>query len=184
MGFWDAVGSVFTSAKCLTGFHGGKWTPVKGQPKCHLEKTCPDCDKHITKVKHEGGEWKHIHGKPECHKEITCIHCNEHMNKKFFHKWDGQFKPRSDFYRSCTEERRCVYCNKVETRLVHDFSKEEVNEFSCRITKVCARCGFKKQTYQTDHQWGNWHFPYASDDKSYKVRECSRCGETEKLRRS
>ena len=50
MSFWDKVQSVALAAKCFSGWHAGKYTPIADEPKCHLEKVCPDCRKYLTKI--------------------------------------------------------------------------------------------------------------------------------------
>lgn len=90
MGIWDKVKSAAISAKCMTGWHAGDYTPIEREPKCHLEKTCPDCNKYVTTVEHKFGSWNYLsHGRCDASKE--CIHCG-HAETEIRHEYKAQGK--------------------------------------------------------------------------------------------
>lgn len=60
MSFFQSVKKIAITEKCKIGWHAGEYTNIEDQPECHLEKTCPDCSKHITKISHKYNKWRYI----------------------------------------------------------------------------------------------------------------------------
>ena len=114
MGLWDSIKKVATKAKCGIGFHGGTFRTPDGKPKCHLEKTCPDCMELITERKH----------------------AYEHDWKNAPFDYSSQIK--------CTRAQGCIHCGEIQKKEVHEeYRKLGVNA-RCQVVKACTRCGHEK----------------------------------------
>lgn len=105
MGLFDKIKNIATKVKCATGFHAGTFTHIDGKPECFFEKTCPDCNKYVTKKNHKYSGWEDYKNPRSCFKEHHCIHC-DHKDTKEFHQ--GYIKKGHDDYCTIIEEcRRC-----------------------------------------------------------------------------
>lgn len=136
MGFFDKVKSMAMKAKCATGFHAGSFTSIHGEPKCRLEKTCPDCFEHVTKTSHKYGDWEN-------------------------YKRHG----------SCTKERHCVYCDEVDTKVIHEgYVRKGLDDY-CTVIEECSRCGDRKKGKE-EHMWHKNPGKYEDD---HIVETCVRC---------
>jgi hypothetical protein len=133
MSFWDKVKNVATSAKCMTGFHAGEYKPIKGKPKCNLEKTCPDCDKYLTKTQHKYTDWEYIK-EDKCDSKKECVYC-QFEEKKVRHQWVNRTN-------RCKVYKNCKRCKKQE------FVHEKHGPWTAGVahpdgmqTFICSGCG-------------------------------------------
>jgi len=76
MGFFDKIKSIATASKCKIGVHAGEWSHIEGEPECQFEKTCPDCNKYLTKSEHEYSEWKY-EDESSCDATRECSLCGD-----------------------------------------------------------------------------------------------------------
>lgn len=76
MSFWDSVKKIGVSAKCLAGMHEGNFQHIQGKPKCHAEKTCPNCNKNIEDIFHKYTR-PHYVSEHSCDFKSSCEHCGE-----------------------------------------------------------------------------------------------------------
>ncbi len=76
MGFMDKLKSFATASKCKIGAHAGEWSQISDKPECQLEKTCPNCNKYLTKSNHEYGDWQ-FEDESSCDATRECTHCGE-----------------------------------------------------------------------------------------------------------
>ena len=135
MGFWDKVKSVASSAKCLTGWHGGEYAPIPGKPECHVEKTCPDCHEHVTSVKHKYGDWEYIKF-GECRAFHECVYCGE-QETSVRHQYEKKGKDAS-----CREIERCTNCGDEKLgRAKHNWVEILGHEVSIQGKRKCKDCG-------------------------------------------
>lgn len=137
MGLWDAVKRVALSTKCATGFHSGEWSPIAGEPECHLEKTCPDCDKYLTKIEHNFDSWQFLKEK-SCDSIRSCIYCNEKQNSVRHYSWVTE-KIDCKIYRECE---RCKTREFVKTEhgpwyagIAHPDGMQDFTCSGCGITE-------------------------------------------------
>lgn len=133
MGFWDSVKKAATSAKCIAGFHSGEYRRAEGKPECNMEMTCPDCNKHLTKVEHKFGKWEFLQ-ENKCDAIRKCVFCGE-AEKAIKHQW-VQSKNK------CQVERDCERCR------AHEFVRVEHGHWSAGVahpdgmqTFTCVDCG-------------------------------------------
>lgn len=135
-GVLDTVKSAALKAKCATGLHAGNFQPVVGKPKCNLEKTCPDCDKRVTKVNHKFDEYKYVHNH-KCEISRSCIHCNE-IETSEKHQ---EFKEIAiDDY--CRPKEECVRCRTQRIgKEKHSWTKSSITSPSeSTVEWWCTRC--------------------------------------------
>jgi len=142
MSFWDKIKDIAMSAKCMTGWHGGNYTPIKNKPQCNLEKTCPDCGEYVTTIKHKFSDWKF----PNRYAPVTSMY-----EAKFI----------------CQAEKKCIFCDKVEHKIIHNLYEDGKNS-NCKIIKKCKYCSHE-ELGATKHNWSNMQ------DK----RKCRDCGKIE-----
>lgn len=133
MGWLDKVKEVATKAKCATGFHAGDFTQVAGKPKCHLEKTCPDCNKHIEHFAHEIINSEQYDQPSSCVITSKCKHC-EFTRSKEVH--ESFYTVGKDSY--CRIKERCSRCGHTRIgREDHTWVKmtgnysDETEKYSC-----------------------------------------------------
>jgi len=138
---WDKVKVAAVKAKCTVGFHSGSEKNVDGKPLCYYEKTCSDCAKVISSVRHNyPHEW---HDAPydygssvSCARVQNCIHCNS-VAKREIHEEYREVGING----RCEEVYACARCGKEETRDVrHSFYRAGSTESGSVILK-CTRCG-------------------------------------------
>ena len=141
MGFFDSVKKIAISAKCMAGWHGGKYSQIEGKPKCHLGKTCPDCKKYITTFYHQ------------------------------YSGWGDYKKPRS-----CEQERKCVHCGHIDTRIEHQSFKIKGKDDYCTEILECVRCGYKKRG-EEDHNWSKTTC-FENANFGHIEERCINCGKT------
>jgi len=79
---------------------------------------------------------------------------------------------------SCTQERVCAVCGKVEERNAsHQFGEwEYIQSDSCRQFRKCSRCN-EKEFADAEHKFGAWQ--YHTENSCEVRRSCSHCGFTE-----
>lgn len=148
MGLWDAIKKAAVTAKCATGWHAGTYTPVSGEPKCHLEKTCPDCGKHLTTTKHNYTDWRYI-SSGKCDMERTCTYCNK---KEFKVKHDYRVIGKD---KECHVIESCTRCKAEKTGFLVRHDYEEIGHediFSCRVIEKCRDCGYQRIGAER-HDW-------------------------------
>jgi len=135
MGFWDKVKSAAISAKCMAGWHAGTYTPIEGEPLCHLEKTCPDCNKYITKIEHKFNNWEYLdYGK--CDVEHTCIHCNY---KEYGVKHNYEKIGKND---ECRIIEICKRCGDEQLgEIEHNWIRIAGRELKIHGKRKCKDCG-------------------------------------------
>ena len=137
MGIWDKVKSVAISAKCMTGWHAGDYTPISAKPKCNLEKTCPDCNNYVTTVKHKFDGWEYLsHGRCDAQKE--CIHCG-HKENEVRHEYKAQGKDSK-----CCVIEVCNRCqDKKSGREDHSWIKIPFTNSDVKANgkRKCKDCG-------------------------------------------
>lgn len=135
MGFWGVVKSVALSAKCLTGWHAGNWSHIQGKPKCFMEKTCPDCSKHVTTKKHSFGEWRKINYST-CDSVRECEYCGS-VEQKIMHDYENNGKDEN-----CRLIKKCRSCGAKEIgREDHEWLTIFDNEVKVGGKRKCKRCG-------------------------------------------
>lgn len=135
MGFWDVVKSVALSAKCSTGWHAGEWSHVSGKPQCFVEKTCPDCHKHVTTNKHTFGEWRRI-DYSSCNSVRECTHCSS-SEQKIIHEYQNNGKDEN-----CRIIEKCQHCGGQRMgRTDHEWIKIFDHEVKVGGSRKCKRCG-------------------------------------------
>ena len=135
MGFFDTLKKAAVSAKCATGWHAGNYTPIDGEPLCHLEKTCPDCDKYVTTVKHKFDEWEYLqYG--SCNAEHKCIHCG-HTEQKVLHEYKEKGKDTN-----CRIIEVCSRCGDEKFgREKHNWISMGSHELKVQGKRKCKDCG-------------------------------------------
>ena len=135
MGFWDVVKSVALSAKCSTGWHAGNWSHIPGKPECFMEKTCPDCNKHVTTKKHSYGDWRKI-DYSSCDSVRECKHCGS-TEQQIIHDYENHGKDEN-----CRLIKKCRCCGVQEVgREDHEWIKLFDNELKIEGQRKCRRCG-------------------------------------------
>lgn len=138
MGFWDKVKKAAISAKCLTGWHGGRYTPIAGKPQCNVEKTCPDCNEHITDIKHKFNDWQFVRttSSHRCDSFRNCIHCGAEEIKRI-HTFEERGKDSDcrviEKCSNCFEERK----GRTEHKWVHIMG----HEIRVQGKRKCFDCG-------------------------------------------
>lgn len=145
MGLFDKIKNLATKAKCAAGFHSGTYTHIKGEPECHIEMTCSDCGKHITKKDHKYTDWEDYKEYLSCFKERHCIHCN-HKQKKEFH--EGYAEVDQDDY--CTMIEECKRCgHRKKGREAHIWVKIPGSYDDEYVRYSCARCNKEERRAKT-----------------------------------
>ena len=138
MGFWDKVKSVAVSAKCMTGWHAGDYEHIKGKPLCHMGKTCPDCKKYVTTMKHEYNDWKYL-TYDKCDSVKECIHCG-HKESEVRHTFEENGKDSN-----CKVIKICSRCNLKEVGgarhewITIPFTNHEIK---AKGKRKCKDCGY------------------------------------------
>lgn len=138
MGFWDKVKSAATSAKCLTGWHAGDYSPISGKPHCNVEKTCPDCNKYITAIKHKFNEWQYINSvhSHKCDSFRSCIHCDVQETKRLH-----EFKEKGK-NSSCRIIEQCSVCHEEQLgRTSHNWTQLMGRDLKIQGKRKCRDCG-------------------------------------------
>jgi len=133
MGLWDSIKKAATSAKCMAGLHAGQYQREAGKPECNLEKTCPDCNKHLTKIEHKFGEWKYLQD-DKCNSTRSCDYCKEPENS-IRHQW-MQSKSQCQIHKVCE---RCGAREFVRTE--HGPWHAGVAHPDGMQTFTCSSCG-------------------------------------------
>jgi len=165
MGLWDKVKSVAMSAKCMTGWHAGEYTSIEGKPKCNLEKTCPDCNKYMTKISHKMSSWNYLFDR-KCDAVCHCIHCNFEV-----------IEVRHNYHevRQGTECRYIDTCDRCgdmkQSKIRHNY-EERGKDSNCRIIEVCKDCGDKKSGRENH----NFLSIAGHDLKVNGQKKCKDCG--------
>ena len=133
MGLWDSIKKAATSAKCMAGLHAGEYHSIAGQPECNLEKTCPDCDKYLTKVEHKFGSWEYLQDK-KCDSIRSCVYCHK-QEESVRHQW-VQSKSQ------CQVHKDCERCGTHElVRIEHGPWSAGVAHPDGMQTFICSGCG-------------------------------------------
>ncbi|SNY97907.1 hypothetical protein SAMN04488142_2516 [Halomonas sp. hl-4] len=136
MSFWKKVKTVATSAKCFSGWHSGNYSQMKNKPKCHLEKTCPDCGEYLAKKNHIFTRWEHIDSFT-CKAERECLHC-QHTESKMMHAYERVEKDPVN----CKIIRRCVRCNDKQIgHAEHNWLHQSEEDIKNGKRKECKDCG-------------------------------------------
>jgi len=138
MAFWDVVKNIANSAKCASGWHAGDYSHRSRKPKCHMEKTCPDCGKHVTKEVHKYGDWKYPTS--TCDAKRVCIHCG-HDEFKVIHNYE---RVRKDS--NCRIIEQCNRCHdekigRAEHEWITLFGREMKTTDKKRKCKNCGELG-------------------------------------------
>jgi len=143
MGFLDKVTNKVTElakkAKCATGFHAGTFVPINGQPKCHKEKTCPDCGNHVTAIEHKFPDWKSVEYKEyrSCLKKRKCEYCQHEERKEIHEGFENTWK-KDDY---CFEIEICTRCeHKKRGSEKHIWEKKIGNYDDDTVTEYCIDC--------------------------------------------
>lgn len=114
MGLWDSIKSAATKAKCGMGFHGGDLRNPEGMPRCHLEKTCPDCGELVSEKRHAYPlEWK-----------------------------DAPYDHSSQI--RCNRIQECTHCGDIAKKEIHAEYRELGKNANCQIILECKKCGKEK----------------------------------------
>lgn len=138
MGFWDKVKSVANSAKCMTGWHAGEYNHIYGMPECHLEKICPDCDKYVTKIKHNFNDWRYTNNSfsQPCDSVRTCIHCEE-QETKVIHQYEKNGKDSN-----CRVVEKCKRCGDEQLKSAsHNWISIAGHDLKVQGKRKCKDCG-------------------------------------------
>lgn len=140
MSFFNTLKNMASKAKCATGFHSGKFTQINGEPECFYEKTCPDCDKYLTKKTHKYSNWNDYKKPRNCFKDRECIYC-DHTETKEFHAGYRQ-KGKDDY---CTIIEECGRCGHTKKgREEHMWVKMPGNYEDEHVRFSCASCNKEK----------------------------------------
>lgn len=135
MSFWNAVKKIAVAAKCTAGIHAGNWSKTPGNPDCQLQKTCPDCNKHVTTTKHVYGEWRYPNY-ASCEAVRECTHCGS-VDQDVRHSY--QKTGKND---ECKIINRCIRCNHEELgREDHSWIKILDHEVKVGGKRKCKDCG-------------------------------------------
>lgn len=171
MSLWNKVKGAAKSVKCMTNWHAGQFTPIEGKPKCHLEKTCPDCNKYVTKKSHKFGEWSYVRA-DRCDRESSCIHCDD---KKHDIKHNHQMVRKE--LGTCREILECARCRDEKMGNVsHNFKLVGKDSSTCEPIKECTDCGVKTKE-RAQHDWisiGSVELKVKTQNGSQ--RKCRTCG--------
>ena len=138
MGFWDKVKSVAVSAKCIAGWHAGEYTHIQGKPECHTEKTCPDCEKYVTKQIHKFTDWKFTNNSMNnpCDSIRNCIHCN-HQEQMIRHQYEKNGKDSN-----CRIIEKCKRCGDEKLGSEsHNWLNIMGHEIKAQGKRKCKDCG-------------------------------------------
>lgn len=139
MGFWDAVKSVATSAKCATGWHAGSWEHDIGNPECHKKKVCPDCNKLVKTKKHQFSSWEK-QSYSTCNSNRTCNHCG-HIEAEIRHDYNPIGKDEN-----CHIIEKCKDCGDKKTgRADHEWVTLFNHEMKVNGKRKCKRCHFQEK---------------------------------------
>lgn len=134
-GMLNSVKNAAVKAKCASGYHAGKFEPITGMPKCELEKTCPDCDKYVTKTNHSFGEEEYVDPNI-CEMKKTCIHCGEASTREVHEEFKEIDK---DDY--CRPKEECTRCGSQRVgEPKHDWFKYAHNSTETTVEYSCLRC--------------------------------------------
>lgn len=138
MSFWNKLKSVAMTAKCLTGWHAGVYTPIEGKPECNLEKICPDCDSYVTKKKHTFSIWRYtnnINSDP-CDSIRDCVHCG-FQEEKIIHEYKKNGKDSS-----CRIIEKCTRCKDEKLGSEsHDWISLFGHDLKAGGKRKCKDCG-------------------------------------------
>lgn len=135
MSFWDTVKKVAVSAKCATGWHAGEWSHRQGEPECRLEKTCPDCNKHVTTTKHKYGDWRYTNYS-SCDSVRECVYCGS-VENKIIHEYTKVGKDEN-----CRIIEKCSRCSDQKLgREDHNWIKLLNHEIKVEGKRKCRDCG-------------------------------------------
>lgn len=140
MSFWDKVKSFTRSAKCTVGWHGGEYAPIAGKPKCHLGKTCPNCNDYLTKEEHEFSEWIFTQ-EGDCNARRECIYCGyEEQEEKHNHEQVAKDLSNCEILLRC---RRCgdEKVGPAEHEWVEQPQTQGATDSSSGNKKQCQVCG-------------------------------------------
>jgi hypothetical protein len=133
MGLWDMIKSAAVSAKCATGLHAGTFNKISGEPDCHLEKTCPDCNKYLTQIQHKFSKWVYLRDN-SCDATRKCCHC-EIIENSIVHEWRTT-KER------CQITKHCHRCGSKELgRVEHGTWYAGVCHADGMQSFQCSDCG-------------------------------------------
>ncbi|CRF47275.1 hypothetical protein HHE02_05630 [Helicobacter heilmannii] len=181
----------------MVGVHAGEYTQEAGKPQCFFSKTCPDCNKYLSKSEHVFDEW-HYTG-PDCTKVHSCIHCNTEESKvehdyqeqskdaecKIFkvcsHCKDKQYVKETHAYEGseqvqCDVFKVCKDCgHKKADGKKHTY--QETRDAECKIIKVCEVCADQDKSWFASHEYGEWQ----NTGHCTQSRSCVHCGKTESL---
>lgn len=143
MGLWDSIKKITIKTKCGVGLHGGSFSTPDGKPKCYSEKTCPNCMKLLTKKNHD---------------------------------YEFDWKEAPFDYSSkikCTRVQKCVHCEEVAKKVVHDEYRVLGVDAKCEVIHACIMCGHEK----TDGYEHDFVRDRVQDDKI--IIKCINCGAEE-----
>lgn len=99
---------LWNKIKCIADYHGGEYSSVEGKAKCNLEKTCPNCNKYMTKIEHKMSPWKYL-SEEKCDAVSHCIYCNYEVNEL------------RHIYNEVKEKNECTYvdtCNRCGDKTI------------------------------------------------------------------
>ena len=135
MAFWNTVKKVAIATKCATGWHAGEWSPIPGKPKCQVEKTCPDCNKHVTSTKHNYGDWRYV-DYLSCNSIRECVYCGS-LEQKVIHQYIKAGKDGN-----CRIIEKCSRCGDQQLgREDHNWIKLFDHEVRVGGKRKCKDCG-------------------------------------------
>ncbi len=142
MGFWDSVKNAAIKAKCTVGIHAGEYTHISGKPLCHVEKTCPDCNKYISNIHHNFSEPEY-ENPISCVQIAHCIHCNEEKRKTVHEAYERLGYDKDG---SCRATEQCVRCRHTRKGDEHHSWHRLPSQYgNSAYTLECIDCG-KKET--------------------------------------
>lgn len=135
MAIWDTVKKVAIFVRCSSGWHGGKWEPIRGKPECHLGKKCPDCRQYVTTEKHKYGDWRYV-DYSKCDSVRECIHCGS-LDKTVIHKYESVDKDEN-----CRIIEECSRCGDRRLgREDHSWIKKFDHDVKFDGKRKCKVCG-------------------------------------------
>ncbi len=168
---WQGAKNAATATSCFVGWHSGEYAPEEGKPRCHLAKTCPNCNKYITKVSHRYGDWIY-QSDNRCDVYKKCEYCDDKVLEKDHHQF-GDWEYTS--YGSCNMKQECKRCKKDKFKVSHNYERVAKNS-NCRIIHQCSRC---RDEYlgSAEHEWITaFNRELSVNTSEGRKRKCRQCG--------
>ena len=138
MGFWDSLKTAATKAKCAVGIHAGEFKHISGKPQCHVEKTCPDCDKYISDKMHKFSNLEY-EAPGSCVQKASCIHCNEEVRRTVHEGFERIGYGKDGSCRVTEQCVRCSFARKGEEH--HSWNRPPTQYGNSSYTVQCHDCG-------------------------------------------